>query len=60
MRVLGWYVVDRDGDATRVKHETEGKKEIRYLNKHMSDYKPYRCVLLAEIDESEIPKEKKE
>lgn len=58
MKVLGWYVVDGLNHAIDVKDQDTAKllaAEWNNLAMRHDPFHPFRAVLLAEIDESEIP-----
>ena len=55
MKVLGWYVVDRKDYAMRCADEEDATRVVSSCDRHFHNSAPHRAVLLAEIDESEIP-----
>lgn len=57
MKVLGWYVVDKDNFVYTCEDKADAEQNAKGMNTEdpMSGFGPHRAVLLAEIDESEIP-----
>lgn len=62
MKVLGWYVVDKDNFVYTCEDKADAEKNAKGMNREFWDMRklgPHRAVLLAEIDESEIPQDQK-